>query len=164
MEFEMDMKEITAINNSNSDEVLDLFGALQVSNQETEISSLYSNIFPPNNILDITDECFFKVKKLAYDKDYPHREAFENVLLSLGNSAFNFVYVLEGYGDSIELYIGVVKNGNSNTGSLNATDYGPNLKKIFEGNFTGIYCVMNRGKRRKKPFLPSELYDIYYDI
>lgn len=147
MEFEMDTKEITAINQSN--EVLDLFGALQVSNQETEISSLYSNIFPPNNILDITDECFFKVKKLAYDKDYPHREAFENVLLSLGNSAFNFVYVLEGYGDSIELYIGVVKNGNSNTGSLNATDYGPNLKKIFEGNFNGSELEPVRGEKLK---------------
>lgn len=137
----MDEKEIATIkqaeiNQANSDEVLDLFGALQVSNQETEISSLYNNSFPENNILRTDDECFYKIKKLAYDKDYPHREAFENVLLSLGNSAFNFVYVLDGFGDSIELYLGIVKN-TSKTSTLDATDYGANLKKIFQGNFNG---------------------------
>ena len=148
----MDEKEIATINQTainQSNEVLGLFESLQVSNQETKITALYKNSFPKNNNLELTDQCFFKVKKLAYDKDYPHREAFENVLLSLGNSAFNFVYVLEGYGDSIELYIGVVKNGNSNTGSLNATDYGPNLKKIFEGNFNGSELEPVRGEKLK---------------
>lgn len=142
----MDTKEITAINQSNSDEVLDLFGALQVSNQETKITALYKNSFPKNNNLELTDQCFFKVKKLAYDKDYPHREAFENVLLSLGNSNFNFVYVLEGAGDSIDLYIGIVKNNDSKD-NLSATDYGANLKHIFEGNFSGSELESLKGNK-----------------
>lgn len=37
--------------------------------------------------------CFFKVEKLSYDEEYPQRELFENVLMSLDNQVFNFVYI-----------------------------------------------------------------------
>lgn len=81
--------------------------------------------------------CFFRVKNLTFDEDYPHREAFENVLQALDNEAFNFVYILDGDESGIDLYIGVVKNQNENHKMLNATNYGKTIAGIFEGNFSG---------------------------
>lgn len=39
--------------------------------------------------------CFYKVKRLTFDEDYLHREAFENVLQTQDNEAFNFAYFVE---------------------------------------------------------------------
>ena len=62
--------------------------------------------------------CFYKVKRLTFDEDYPHREAFENVLRTQDNEAFNFVYILDGNERGIELYLGVVRNHNPNRAEL----------------------------------------------
>lgn len=78
---------------------------------------------------------------MNFEEEYPHREAFENVLQALNNDAFNFVYILNGDDNGIEIYIGVVKNHKENKPVLgklmNATNYGRNIVGLFEGNFGG---------------------------
>lgn len=98
----------------------------------------------------INEICFFKVDRLTFDEEYPHREAFENVLQALDNDAFNFVYILNGDANGIELYIGVVKNQNENKPFLgklmNATNYGRSIVGSFEGNFGGSQLEKLTGK------------------
>lgn len=98
----------------------------------------------------INEICFFKVDRLTFDEEYPHREAFENVLQALDNDAFNFVYILNGDANGIELYIGVVKNQNENKPFLgklmNATNYGRSIVGLFEGNFGGSQLEKLTGK------------------
>ncbi|MDY6294969.1 MAG: DUF87 domain-containing protein [Schwartzia succinivorans] len=100
------------------------------------------------------DVCFYLVKQLSYDEEYPHREAFENVLLSMDSTMFNFVYILNGTEKGIDLYIGVVKNKNSNdsdnVGKLGASDYGATLAGLFEGNFGGSVLEKLTGDTLKK--------------
>lgn len=127
-------------------EILAFFDNIQRTNIGAEICELLPLDFPPDNKLKLQDMCFFKIHKLAYDKDYPHREAFENVLLSLDNVAFNFVYILAGTTNGIDLYIGVVRNSNQYAGTLSAADYGTALKNAFEGNFNGSVLEKVRGK------------------
>lgn len=112
--------------------------------QEAELSDIRQNIRPvclKNSELAGNEICFFHVKNLTFDEDYPHREAFENVLQALDNEAFNFVYILDGDENGINLYIGVVKNQNENSPvlgkMLNAANYGKTIAGIFEGNFSG---------------------------
>lgn len=107
---------------------------MQLSNVDEEITEI-RNL--SKSKLMVGDYFFYKVTKLAYDKDYPHREAFENILLSLDNPAYNFVYILQGTNAKIDLYIGIVKNKNNDKGSLSCPQYAGNVKNIFEGNFNG---------------------------
>ena len=90
----------------------------------------------PNGLLAENEMCFYKIKQLAFDEEYPHREAFENVLLALDNNAFNFVYLLSGDENGIELCIGVVKNANENKAvlgkKLNAVNYGDIIASVFD--------------------------------
>lgn len=125
-----------------SSQVVRLFNDLQNSEDSKAIENFADIGFPPdkNTALERNAACFFKVTQLAFDKDYPHREAFENVLASLDNPAFNFAYVLAGTEAGIDLYVGIVKNGNSGSGTgecMNTHDYGQILKNAFEGNFNG---------------------------
>lgn len=100
--------------------------------------------------LKINEICFFKVNRLTFDEEYPHREAFENVLQALDNAAFNFVYILNGDENGINLYIGVVKNQKKNKPVLgklmNAANYGRNIVGSFEGNFGGSVLEKITGK------------------
>lgn len=82
------------------------------------------------------DICFYKIIKLSYDEDCPQREAFENVLLLLDDSNYNFVYILSGEQSDVSLYIGVVNNS-TNRNASNASDYGRTLQDAMEGNFSG---------------------------
>ena len=158
----MDEKEIATINQTainQSNEVLGLFESLQVSNEERKITSLLPKSFLPQNENGTSDMYFFKVLKLAYDKDYPHREAFENALLSLNNSAFNFVYILEGTEDGINLNLGIVKNGNDSHESIDGQNYRDNLLHIFEGNFNGSVLKPLRGNELLK-LIRNDIYDL----
>lgn len=95
------------------------------------------------------DVSFYRVTRLSFDEDYPHREAFENVLLSLDTTAFNLVYILSGTEKGIELYIGVVKNANPQDGEYNkqleASNYGEMIAGAFEGNFGGSVLEKLKG-------------------
>ncbi len=103
---------------------------------------------------DKEEVAFFHVKQLSFDEDYPHREAFENVLLSLDNIAFNLVYILSGDEDGINLYIGVVKNANENKKHggkmLTANDYGRIVAGAFTGNFGGSVIEKIKGDDLEK--------------
>lgn len=124
-----------------SNEILELFGNIQMANDNMVIDSVVELDFPRKEKLRSDEICFYKVKQLAFDEEYPRREAFENVLLSMDNQAFNFVYVLTGTEEGIELDIGVVQNQNQNLEvlgkKLSAVDYGEIAANVFEGNFNG---------------------------
>ena len=76
-----------------SKEILNLFESLQVINTNTIVNEIVDTKFPINGELRNNEMCFYRVNQLSFDEDYPHREAFENVLLSMDNEAFNFVYI-----------------------------------------------------------------------
>ena len=78
-----------------------------------QIISNFSTLqFPASGILSSNEYSFFRVNQLSYDQDYPKREAMENVLLSIDNEAYNFVYILTGTSHGVDLCMGVVRNGN----------------------------------------------------
>ena len=135
------MNEVNAVQLAQSNEILDLFGNIQTVNANMVIKSVVALDFPVNGELRNNEMCFYKVKQLAFDEEYPRREAFENVLLSMNNQAFNFVYILTGTKEGIELCIGVVQNQNENQPvlgkKLSAVNYGEIVANVFEGNFNG---------------------------
>lgn len=109
--------------------------------------------------LSSDEVCFFKIPKIAYDKDYPHKEAFENVLLTMDNPSFNFVYILEGNKKNINLYVGVVKNENENASKLTARDYGNLLKGALEGNFGGSNIEKLKGSELEDAILCPKIFN-----
>lgn len=117
-----------------SREILNLVSDIQIFNSDGKVNNLIDIGFPGGNRLPCY---FFKINKLSYDEDYPHREALENVIMSLDNEAFNFVYLLEGTEEGVSLYLGVVKNHHPNQKDSQANDYGKLIEKVFEGNFNG---------------------------
>ena len=117
-----------------SKEILNLVSDIQIFNSDGKVNSLIDIGFPGGNRLPCY---FFKINKLSYDEDYPHREALENVIMALDNEAFNFVYLLEGTEEGVSLYLGVVKNHHPNQKDAQANDYGQLIEKVFEGNFNG---------------------------
>ena len=132
--------------------VMDLFNdvSVQITDSE-EIKDEISDMgFPEDEGLNPNEICFYKINRLSFDEKFPHREAFENVLLSLDNEAFNFVYILTGNEKGIELHIGVVKNKNENNAilgkKLSAPNYGEIIKNVFEGNFNGSKLERIRGE------------------
>ena len=124
-----------------SNQILDLFSNIQITNTNLIVDSVIELDFPKNGILKNNEMCFYKINQLSFDEDYPRREAFENVLLSMNNQAFNFIYVLTGTQEGIELNIGVVQNQNENMPllgkKLSAVNYGEIIANVFEGNFNG---------------------------
>ena len=139
----MSMSEINITSMKQSNEILDLFASIQEIQSENSSNKVFNNNFQSKNVLNTNDICFFRVDTLTYDEEYPRREAFENVLFSLDNDAFNFVYVLTGTKLGVELCVGVVKNHKENSPdlvmghSLSAVNYGQIIESVFEGNFSG---------------------------
>ena len=130
---------------NENESLLELFRGGETSDEK---------IFQPQCLksddLKINEISFFKISRLTFDEEYPHREAFENVLQALDNDAFNFVYILDGDENGVNLYIGVVKNQNENKPVLgkllNATNYCRNIVGSFEGNFGGSLLEKLTGK------------------
>lgn len=125
---------------TQSNQILGLFNDLQHTDINPIVESVTELDFPKNK-LENNEVCFYKIDQLSYEEDYPRREAFENVLLSMDNEAFNFVYILTGTQQGIELCVGVVKNKNENQPvlgrKLSTSDYGKIIANVFEGNFSG---------------------------
>lgn len=126
---------------AESNKILKLFRNLQNRDTDTVVESVIKGESFAKESLKNDEVCFYRIKQLSFDEDYPHREAFENVLLSLDNQAFNFAYILTGTKEGIELCIGVVKNKNENKPilgkMLSAVNYGEIIANVFEGNFGG---------------------------
>ena len=147
-----------------SNEVIDLFGSMQLVNKNTVVDKLVETELTKKGKLRANEMCFYRVKQLSFDEDYPHREAFENVLLSMDNDAFNFVYVLTGTEEGIELCLGVVQNQNENVSvlgkKLSASNYGEIISNVFEGNFSGSKLERLKGKELDK-LVGDDLADKY---
>lgn len=124
---------------TDTNEIFDLFHFVQKMDLDGSYERIADIGYPPDDagLRVNADMCFFKVEKLSYDEEYPRREAFENVLDSLDNEAFNFVYILSGDATGVDLHIGVVKNHRKNKPTLSAVNYGEIIENAFEGNFSG---------------------------
>ncbi len=111
--------------------------------------------------LRMDEVCIYQVEKLAYDEEHPQREAFENVLMSLDNKAFNFLYILTGDESGISLYIGVVKNQSPNAPvldtQLSASNYGEIVANSFKGNFNGSQLKRILGEENVCQLLTKDL-------
>lgn len=79
------------------------------------------------------DYSFFKLEEIVYEKDYPKRENFENVISSFRNTNFSFIYILSGKKDKIEIFLGVSK---INKDKITTSDY---CSDILESNFLGNF-------------------------
>ena len=125
---------------TNSNELFDLFHFVQKMDLDASFERIADIGYPEESGLNTSDDMrFYKIEKLSYDEEYPRREAFENVLDSLDNEAFNFVYVLSGSITGVDLHIGVVKNHRTNikAQTMQTSHYGDIIKSSFEGNFSG---------------------------
>lgn len=126
---------------NQTDNILALYKDMALDGDSQVIQCFSELNFPVNGRLASNEYSFFRVNQLSYDKEYPKREAMENVLLSIDNEAYNFVYILTGTKQGVELCLGVVKNGNEHNTLLNtklsAANYCENVAKAFEGNFNG---------------------------
>ena len=118
------------------------------------VGELVTPSFPVEGELRNDEVCFYQIKKLSYDEEFPQKEAFENVLMSLDNRSYNFVYILSGDNNGVSLYFGVVKNGNQNQDvlgrPLSASDYGDIVANSFQGNFNGSELKRLKGQELKK--------------
>lgn len=82
----------------------------------------------------------YKIEEIAFDDEYPHREAFENVIQSMMDlSGYNLVYILEGNNRGITLYLGIVWNKTNE--DRNANINAENLIASFLGNFNGSKVI-----------------------
>lgn len=91
---------------TNTNELFDLFHFVQKMDLDDSFERIADIGYPEEDGLSTNgDMCFYKIEKLSYDEKYPRREAFENVLDSLDNEAFNFVYILTGSNTGIELHL-----------------------------------------------------------
>ena len=125
-----------------SNEVIDLFGSMQLVNKNTVVDKLVETELTKKGKLRANEMCFYRVKQLSFDEDYPHREAFENVLLSMDNDAFNFVYVLTGTEEGIELCLGVVQNQNENVRPFLFRRRLPMITKNINARYLIIVMIM----------------------
>ena len=103
-----------------------------------DLSIPKGNNIQPVSLNKLTDDKIrlYKINEIAFDDDYPHREAFENVIQSMTEmSDYNLIYILEGNEHGICLYLGVVWNKNIDTN--NVSNHAKNLISSFEGNFNG---------------------------
>lgn len=90
-------------------DMLEIYKNIALDGNEQIISSFARLNFPSNDGLDSNEYSFFRVQQLSFDDDYPRREAMENVLLSVDDEAYNFVYILTGSPQGVELCLGIVK-------------------------------------------------------
>lgn len=145
---------------TNTSELFDLFHFVQKMDLDSSFERIADIGYPEDDGLSTSDDmCFYKVEKLSYDEEYPRREAFENILDSLDNEAFNFVYVLSGSSTGVELHIGVVKNHRNNRKTLSTVNYGDIIENAFEGNFNGSSLKrLNTDELQEKILKQAKIY------
>ena len=123
---------------NNSAALVELFRSVQNIDKFQNNSAPFCVKGPGCKDLDLHSEvCLFHISKLSFDKDFPRREAFENVLNTINNESFNFVYTLSGDALGVDLNIGVVKNHKKNASTLSTANYGDIVESSFKGNFSG---------------------------
>ena len=94
--------------------------AYEVKNSKSE--TLRDNLSKEN--------CFlFRITSLAYEKDFPRQEAFENVITAFRGESCRLIYYLRGTGKGVEFYLGLTGAG--------VAYKADRFKSIFKGNFPG---------------------------
>lgn len=141
---------LNSVQSQAKTDIMNIWHDIQYYQLQEVVSDIQAPFSNEKKALRNDDVCIYKVEKLAYDEDYPQREAFENVLMSLDNKAFNFLYILSGDDNGVSLYIGVVKNDTPDAPmlekQLSASDYGEIVANNFEGNFNGSCLRRIKGK------------------
>lgn len=157
----MNQKE-TADLMTNTNELFDLFHFVQKMDLDASFENIADIGYPEESGLNTSaDMRFYKIEKLSYDEEYPRREAFENVLDSLDNEAYNFVYILSGSSSGVDLHIGVVKNHRKNVKAqtMQTSHYGDIIKSSFEGNFSGsLLKQLNSDEIEEKILKQTKMY------
>ena len=116
--------------------------------------------------IDLSEVRFFKIEALSHEDEFPRREVFENVLTSLNNQDFNFIYYLSGNENDVSIYLGIIKTGDS---KLSANDFGKDvLSKSFKGNFCGSKLRNLKGseitKKLIKPIIDAKQISCFAGI
>lgn len=98
--------------------------------------------------LDLRGINFYHIKELTFEDDSPRREAFENVISTIGIQGIIFVYLIIGDKDGVSFYSGIAKD-TSYDGELelDIDDIADRvLKPSIEGNFRGskVFKVENK--------------------
>lgn len=118
-----------------------------------ENNELMRPYIPDDLIKDLSKVYFYKITELAYEKDFPHREAFENVVSSINNSSYNLVYFLSGNSTGANIYLGIVDNYRcpDHDETMNSYDVSQALINSLCGNFMGTrYTIMNTEEIKKE--------------
>lgn len=131
--------------------------------------------YEPQRKLLGTDCNFYRLDKITYENDHFNREFFHAAFNSLKTKEFNLVFIIDGYPDGVNFYIGCAKNSdfpnNSEADNLYASDYAYNIRQIISGHMVGseiseisqneLNCLMNPSMHVFKKFgilsgIPSE--------
>jgi len=94
--------------------------------------------FKESDVADFKNSVkLYKINEIRFDEKYPRREAFENIIASVNNHQINFIYLLIGKKDGIDLYLGVVQNYYNKGKELEISEYGSAMKDAIIGNYLG---------------------------
>jgi len=89
--------------------------------------------------------CLYRIDSLAYEKDFPRQEAFENVVTAFNRQPCRLVYYLKGSQKGVSFYVGVTIDENKHEDPSNQIkdssniieDYANIFENVFKGNFHG---------------------------
>jgi len=88
---------------------------------------------------DLDELFFYKIIEVSYEKDFPQKEAFENVISSFSNNSFFLVYLLSGDKKGVSIYLGIAENYKvkDDENTVNGYDVAEALINSFLGNYYG---------------------------
>lgn len=84
--------------------------------------------------IQLKDYRFFRLTSIMFDEKFPQREAMENILSTLEQERYSFVYLLKGTPQEVSIYLGVVNNAPANQ---SVEKYANKLEAAFNGYFHG---------------------------
>ena len=117
-------------------DVINSINLLTYSNSDDTKITNVSELNELDNRIDSRKIRFYKIEELIFEDEFPRREIFENVISSLNNTNFNFIYYISGTPKGISIYLGIAENNKDP--HLRATDFAKNvLEPSFTGNFFG---------------------------
>lgn len=102
----------------------------QLTMNEPGTECLYSN-----KSINLKNYRFFRLTSIMFDEKFPQREAMENILSTLENEHFNFVYLLKGTPQDVSIYIGVALC--QSQPNMTVEKYANKLEAAFNGYFHG---------------------------
>lgn len=88
-----------------------------------------------NQAVNLDDYRFYRLISIMYDEKFPQSEAIENVISTIENEHFSFVYLLKGTPQAVSIYIGVARQQAQS--SITVEKYANKLEAAFNGYFHG---------------------------